>query len=398
MKASEDHRVARHGLVAIGLWWFYSAYKGGQMHLSEFIRTDAERILREWEEFVKAQRPQAVLPRWVLRAPAAAILRSIAEHIERPPSAVEQGKAAGDGTPGPIEHAAAIHVDLRIESGFDLAQIIEEYTALRACILRLWRATDPDFGRGAEEVSRLTEAIDQAVAQTVSLYEQREAKYRDRFLGMLGHDLRNPLNSIALGAASLAEAAGLDDKQRETVSRIMGSVRRLDRMVSDVLDFARGRLGSTMPIDLRATELPPLLREIADEVQSANPGFTIDLDATGELAGQWDAERLKQAVSNLLVNAIQHGSGKKVGLRARSDGEFVLLEVCNDGAPIPRELLGTIFDPLVHGRNSDQNRTGLGLGLFIVNEIVLAHRGTIAVTSSADEGTTFSVRLPSQSS
>ena len=366
------------------------------MHLSEFIRSDAERILREWEEFVKAQRPQSVLPRWVLRAPAAAILRSIAEDIERPQPAVKQRKAAIEGNPGPIEHAAAIHVDLRIESGFDLVQIIEEYTALRACILRLWRASDPDFDRGAEEVSRLTEAIDQAVAQTVSVYEEREAKYRDRFLGMLGHDLRNPLNSISLSAASLAEASGLDDKQRETVSRIMGSVRRLDRMVSDVLDFARGRLGSAMPIALAATDLVPLLREIADEVQSANPGFTIDLEAIGELAGQWDAERLKQAISNLLVNAIQHGSGKKVRISAKSDGSFALLEVYNDGSPIPRELLGTIFDPLVHGRNSDQNRTGLGLGLFIVNEIVSAHRGTITVTSSADAGTTFSVRLPFQ--
>jgi signal transduction histidine kinase len=313
---------------------------------------------------------------------------------QRPRPAVEQRRAGSEGTPGPIEHAPAAHVDLRIESGFDLAQIIEEYSALRSCVLRLWRATDPDFDHGAEEVSRLTEAIDQAVAQTVSVYERREAQYRDRFLGMLGHDLRNPLNSISLGAASLAEASELDDKQRETVSRILGSVRRC--MVSDVLDFARGRLGSPMPITLTATDLVPLLAEIADEVQSADPRFTIDLDATGELAGQWDAERLKQAISNLLLNAIQHGSGKKVGLSARSDGDFVLLEVYNDGSPIPKELLGTIFDPWVHGRSSDQNRTGLGLGLFIVNEIVSAHRGTIALTSSVDAGTTFSVRLPFQ--
>lgn len=366
------------------------------MSLSEFIRTDADRILRQWEEFVKAARPQSMLPRWVLRAPAAAILRSIADDIQRPQPAMEQRKAASDEPPGPIEHAAAVHVDLRIESGFDLAQIIEEYSALRGCVLRLWRATDPDFERGAEEVSRLTEAIDQAVAQTVSVYEEREAKYRDRFLGMLGHDLRNPLNSIALGAASLAEASELNDKQRETVLRIMGSVRRLDRMVGDVLDFARGRLGTPMPINLTNTDLVPLMAEIANEVQSAKPGFTIDIDASGELTGNWDPERLKQAISNLLVNAIQHGSGQHVGLTARIDADVVQIEVYNDGTPIPVELLGTIFDPLVHGRSADQNRNGLGLGLFIVNEIVAAHQGTITVSSSADEGTTFIVRLPRQ--
>jgi signal transduction histidine kinase len=366
------------------------------MRLADFIRADAERILRGWEEFVKTLRPGAVLPRWLLRAYAAAILQSIANDIERPALRTEQmALMRVEGTAAPIEHVAAVHVDLRIESGFDLAQIIAEYRALRSSILRLWRATDFDgFAHGAEEMSRLTETIDQAVEQTVSIYEQREARYRDRFLGMLGHDLRNPLNAILMGAVSLADAPALDDHQRGTVSRILGSVRRLDRMVGDILDFARGRLGSPMPIVLTPINLGTALREIVDEVQSAHPGFAIDLAVNGELSGEWDPERLKQAASNLLQNAIQHGTGKKVALAATSDEDFVLLEVHNDGPPIPKEMLGAIFDPLVHGRSSDQSKMGLGLGLFIVNEIVSAHRGTIAVTSSAEEGTTFSVRLP----
>jgi signal transduction histidine kinase len=364
------------------------------MRLAAFIRSDAERILREWEEFVKTLRPGAVLPRWLLRAYGAAILQSIADAIERPERGPEQAaQTRGEATAAPIERVAAVHVDLRIESGFDLAQIIAEYRALRSSILRLWRAGEP-LAHGAEEMSRLTEAIDQAVEQTVSIYEEREARYRDRFLGMLGHDLRNPLNSILLGAVAMSEASDLDDRQRKTVARILGSVRRLDRMVSDILDFARGRLGSAMPIVLTPINLGTALREIADEVQSANPGFAIDLVVNGELRGEWDPERLKQAVSNLLLNAIQHGSGNRVALAATGDEDAVVLEVHNEGPPIPREMVGTIFDPLVHGRNSDQSRTGLGLGLFIVNEIVSAHRGTIAVTSSAEAGTTFSVRLP----
>ena len=366
------------------------------MRLSVFIRTNADRILREWEDFVKTHSAAAVLPRWVLRAHAAAILQLIAEGIERPRLAIEQeSKAKGERALSPVERAAAVHVDLRIESGFDLVQIMAEYRVLRACVLRLWRESDPDgFAQGAEDITRFSEAVDQGLAETVPIYAQREANYRDRFLGILGHDLRNPLNSISMGATSLARSEGLTDKQRETVSRIFSSVRRLDHMVNDILDFARGRLGSPMPIALMRANLGTLLREIADEVQSGNPGFSVDLDTTGDLNGEWDAERLKQVVSNLLTNAIQHGSGKHLRVMAKNAGDFVLLDVHNDGPPIPKELLGTIFDPLVHGKSSDQNTTGLGLGLFIVSEIVSAHRGTVAVTSSEEAGTTFSVRLP----
>ncbi len=210
----------------------------------------------------------------------------------------------------------------------------------------------------------------------------------------MGHDLRNPLNSISMNATSLAGTKELNEKQLGAVSRIVSSVRRMDHMVNDILDFARGRLGSPMAITPVGANLGTLVREVADEVQSANPGFSVDVDTNGDLSGDWDTERLKQLLSNLLLNAIQHGSGKNVAVNAKSDENLVLLEVCNEGPPIPKELLGTMFDPLVHGRSSDQNSAGLGLGLFIVNEIVSAHWGTIAVTSSQDAGTIFSVRLP----
>jgi len=364
------------------------------MRLSELIRADTERIIREWEEFAKTLSAGVSLPRWLLRVHASAILQSIAHDIETPKFPVKQ-EAKGEGSPGPLEHVAAAHVNLRIESGFDLVQIMAEYRALRACVLRLWRESDPHgFAKGAEEITRFTEAIDQAVAETVPIYEQREAQYRDRFLGILGHDLRNPLNSISMNATSLAGTKELNEKQLGAVSRIVSSVRRMDHMVNDILDFARGRLGSPMAITPVGANLGTLVREVADEVQSANPGFSVDVDTNGDLSGDWDTERLKQLLSNLLLNAIQHGSGKNVAVNAKSDENLVLLEVCNEGPPIPKELLGTMFDPLVHGRSSDQNSAGLGLGLFIVNEIVSAHRGTIAVTSSQDAGTIFSVRLP----
>lgn len=369
------------------------------MRLSEFIGTQAERILREWEDFAKTLSVGAALPRWALRAHAGSILRSIAEDIERPELPIErEAKLKGEAVPGPIEHMAAVHVDLRIESGFDLLQIMAEYRALRSSVLRLWRAMDPEgFARGGEEITRFTEAIDQGVAESVSIYEQREARYRDRFLGMLGHDLLNPLNAIALCATSLADAPELNEKQLATVHRILNGVRRLNHMVNDILDFARGRLGSPMPISRRPANLGNLVREIADEVRSANPGFSVHLETNNNLNGDWDVERLKQVVSNLLLNAIQHGSDENIGVTVRSEGDFVVIEVHNEGPPIPKESLATIFDPLVHGKASDQNKTGLGLGLFIVSEIVSAHGGMVAVTSSAEAGTTFSIHLPRHS-
>jgi signal transduction histidine kinase len=366
------------------------------MRLCEFIRTNANRILGEWEEFVKTLGAGTALPGWVFQVHGARILQLIAENIEGPrlsPGHTPEVKEEGGSSP--IERVAAVHVDLRIESGFDLAQIIAEYRGLRACVLHLWQECDPDgFDQGALEISRFTEAIDQGVAATVAIYQKREANYRHRFLGMLGHDSRNQLNSISMGATSLARSEELSARQHDTVSRILSNVRRLDDIIDDILDFAQGRLGGPMPIMPARVNLGALVREVAEEVRSVSPGCSVDFQMNSDLTGDWDAERLKQVVSNLLTNAIQHGGGKRVAVSATSDEQCVLLEVHNEGPPIPKKLLGTMFDALVHGKSSDPNTTGLGLGLFIVSEIVSAHRGTVAASSSKEAGTTFSVRLP----
>jgi signal transduction histidine kinase len=165
-------------------------------------------------------------------------------------------------------------------------------------------------------------------------------------------------------------------------------------MVSDLLDFSRGRLGSPMPIAATEANLGQLVSEVVNEVQTANPQFIVNFDSNGDLEGQWDVERLKQVASNLMLNAIQHGTGKEIKVTATGEENSVVLAVENEGPPIPKELQATMFDPLVQGKKPDPTRSGLGLGLFIVNEIVAAHHGTIVVTSTQDSGTIFSVRLP----
>jgi signal transduction histidine kinase len=371
---------------------------GELMRLSEFIKANSERIIKEWEEFAKTCGAGAGLPRWMLRDHASAIVKFIVEDVEdmeTPQHAAEEiAKGKGEGPSGPIEHAAAVHVGLRIESGFDLVQIIAEYRALRSCVLRLWRTDDPEsFAGGAAEIVRFAEAVDQNIGEAIPYYQEREIQYRDRFLGMLGHDLRNPINSIAVCASLLVEHE-LNEQQQGTVARILRSTRRLDRMVTDILDFARGRLGSPMPLTLSPANLAALVREVVDEVRSTHSSLEIQFDTNGDLSGHWDSERVKQMASNLLMNAVQHGTGSKVIVTTNGDQDFVLLEVHNEGPPIAKEMIGAIFDPLVQAENSDRNMIGLGLGLFIVKEIVSAHSGTISVDSTQDAGTTFSVRLP----
>src|SRR5215475_8806982 len=167
------------------------------MKLAEFIRSNSDQILQEWEDFAE-KISDVALPRWLLRDHAAAIIKLIADRMEAPALPVEQRlEAAVEGGPGPVQNVTAAHVKIRINSGFDLAQITAEYCVLRACVSRLWRLKDPSgFEAGAAEITRLAELVDENVTAAVVDYKEREGQYRDRFIGILGHDLRNPINAI----------------------------------------------------------------------------------------------------------------------------------------------------------------------------------------------------------
>jgi len=160
-------------------------------------------------------------------------------------------------------------------------------------------------------------------------------------------------------------------------------------MIRDILDFTRGRLGGGIPLNRQAVDLASLCASIADEVESAHPSARIAIRTEGDLRGSWDQARLEQALSNLLANAVQHGGGDVTLSVAGSEREHVVITVHNGGTPIPQDQLPDLFDAF---RKGDQSPSGLGLGLFIVREIVHAHDGAIEVASSS-EGTTFTTRL-----
>jgi signal transduction histidine kinase len=368
------------------------------MQLSEFILTNIEPIAREWEEFAKTCTPAAIgMTRSAILDDVTQILEAVANDMEQPQTPAEQdAKGMGQRLSDSLGRVAASHVGLRIDSRFDLAQIVSEYRAMRASVLRLWSSSRREgLSDETMAVIRFDEAIDQSIAEIVPTYLRREAQYRDRFFGMLGHDLRGPINVIHLCAEILIKNGEHSRDERRHARRISKSCDRLDRMVKDILDFTRGRFGEPMHITRVPADLGTILRDIIDEVQCANPEVAIDFATGGDLTGEWDSERLSQLLWNLVANAIQHGGAKQVGVRVENENDRVVIEVHNEGLPIPQDVMTNIFNPLGRERYSEPHRAGLGLGLFICKEIVTAHGGTITATSAMDAGTTFAVRLNS---
>ena len=377
------------------------------MRLADFILANTEPILGEWEAFARGIWPGAAADPATLRDHAKDILRATAADMRSAQTGAEQAdKSRGEGRPGEgsdrVDRASDVHAVGRVASGFDLLALVAEYRALRASVLRLWRASGPAPGLSdVDDLIRFNESIDQSLTVAIRSYTDRVDRSRHMFLAILGHDLRNPLNSVMMSAALLARAGGLDGESSRTASGIETSARAMARMIGDLLDFTGGGVGEGMPISPAPLDLGELCAEVVGETRAAHPARSVRVDARGDLTGEWDAARLRQLVSNLLGNAVQHGGDTgPVDLAARADGTtHVRLDVRNGGPPIPPDLLPTIFDPLVRGSAAagpkKQRRPGsIGLGLYIAREVATAHGGTIDVTSAAAEGTVFTVRLP----
>jgi PAS domain S-box-containing protein len=238
------------------------------------------------------------------------------------------------------------------------------------------------------------------VATDVSAHHQlqealrREADVRDKLMGIVSHDLRGPLQAIA-ASGELLRTEALSPAQQKRVARIQTSVRRMDHLIRDLLDFVRVRQEGTLPIQRGQASLQETCRAVLDEVQAAHPGRQLLFEARGDTRGEWDASRLAQLVGNLVNNALKHGAEEApVQTRVDGSGADVVLEVVNQGAPIPPELLPRIFEPFTRASTGGDALKGVGLGLFIVHEIVTAHGGHIEVRSTAELGTVFRVGLP----
>ncbi|HET6584259.1 MAG TPA: hybrid sensor histidine kinase/response regulator [Nannocystaceae bacterium] len=248
--------------------------------------------------------------------------------------------------------------------------------------------------RRGEELRQRTVALREAELAAVLADEKlKSAEERNRlrevFIGVLGHDLRNPLGAIGMGAQLLLTQE-LPPPARVVVGKILASVTRMSALIRDVLDFARGELGGGIPIAPVDTNMAHVCQAVVEEHRMRTPEREIHLALHGNLRGRWDRERAEQALSNLISNAIQHGVGD-LTVTARDDGEHVVVETHNLGPAIATDALATVFEPF---RKADPSAQGLGLGLYIVFEIARAHGATIEVESSTERGTTFTIRWP----
>ena len=369
------------------------------MRLSKFIQDHLEEILSDWESFAQTLLPAGkALNQTALRDDAENLLRAIALDMETAQSPIQQAlKSTGDRRSleslTPHKHAHD-----RYAIGFDLDQVVAEYRALRASVIRRWTS---EFGQAdhvaLKELTRFNEAIDEALADSVARYGAIVDRAKTMFLAILGHDLRTPLSAVLAAANALLLAEDEGNRSLKTAALILRSGKRMSQLVSDLIDFTRTRLGDGLPLVRRPMDLGLAAQEATEETQAVFPEHTMHLARSGDLRGTWDEGRMKQALTNLIENAAQHATPKTpITVSASGDGEHVVLAVHNHGTPVPEPDRARIFEPLVQvaETSSPVISTHMGLGLYIVRQIVQAHGGTVDLESTESTGTTFAIKLP----
>jgi len=372
------------------------------MSLAEFITDNMELILMEWETFAESVLPAgASMTSLVLRDHAPQILDAVVKDIttaQTRDAQAEKSKGRAPRVPGSPATAAQTHAVLRAQSGCDINQLVAEYRALRASVLRLWIDACPLDEASGKEIIRFDEAIDQAIAESVGDFHAQVEQSRNLFLGMLGHDMRTPLNAI-VATASLLRAINAGEQVSAAAARLIRSGASMRVLLDDLVDFNRTHLGLGIKVVKKDIDLAEELGGEVEQLRVVHPDRRIEFAVTGDAVGHCDGGRLKQVLRNLVSNAIVHGS-PDTPVRVALVGEEpeIRLKVTNEGTAIDPSFQSQLFDPLTRGlaqTSSREYNDGLGLGLFIVRELVLAHGGRVEVRSDSTEGeTTFTVILP----
>ncbi len=299
--------------------------------------------------------------------------------IDRTPSFHEHGVSQDDT---PFLDLVRSHTEAALEN-------VLLYTPLSAFALDLEKtgAVRPaDLAFANEGLARSEEELEKALA------------FREQVMGILGHDLRNPLSVVRMTAGLALRGEGLSEELRRALIRIDGAANRMVEMIGTLLDFTQSRFRGNLPVAPETMNLHDVCRGAIDELLATNPGRTIHFDVNGDGRGTWDPARIAQLVSNLVGNALVHGEKTEPVRVAVGDDEraSVVLVVHNHGPAIAPDLIPVIFEPFRRGPAAEKTSRwgGLGLGLYIAQHIVRAHGGGITVESTHDAGTTFTVWLP----
>jgi signal transduction histidine kinase len=375
----------------------------GSSRLPDFIENNREIILQGWDEFARSLFPDRPLSEATVRDHAAEILAAIVKDMRTPETSFaqeEKGNGLCPNNSPALRDAGEEHAIARLSEQFNLADLVGEFRALRASVLRLWRTQHPGPSDSLDDIVRLNEAIDEALAASAQRYSLRLDEARTVIIGILAHDLRNPIHSAALSTRYILQSKLVDANCIKAAARIERAVTRMSALVGSLLDYARASLGDSIPVAPEATNMAVICAGAIEEVESAYPGKNIILTCPRDANGSWDAPRITQLLINVLTNAVQHGdSDAPIRVDVSVTVGSVLVQIHNEGVPIDPTALGTLFEPL-YRRASDRSQTpksgssGLGLGLFISRQIALSHGGDIKVRSTHEEGTVFSIELP----
>jgi signal transduction histidine kinase len=289
-----------------------------------------------------------------------------------------------------MKAGATDYIPKSVASGGSLSQSVRQ--AIR--VHESERELDRTNKALAESEERLRLAL--AEARRLEKLARERAEFERQIVGIVSHDLKNPISAMIMAAESRLHPGDLDARTSRVLARIVSSGKRAERMIQDLLDFTRVRIGGGIQIQRRPSDLHAIASDAVEELLVSFPGRHIDLQTTGNGFGEWDPDRVAQILTNLLSNALAYSpSASSVRLSVTGGDSQVAVEVHNDGSPIPRDVMANLFEPFKRRAAETSGRSpGLGLGLFIVRELAAAHGGTVVVTSSEAEGTTFVVNLP----
>ncbi|HET9106364.1 MAG TPA: sensor histidine kinase [Steroidobacteraceae bacterium] len=371
--------------------------------LPDFIEKNREAILQEWDSFAQSLDFERTMSPETQRDHAEQMLNAIANDMRTTESLVEKElKSKGlspDNSPA-LKTAGHEHATARLAEQFSLAELVSEFRAIRASVLRLWARQHPNAPAHLNDIVRFNESLDEVLAASSQGYSTKINEARNVIIGILAHDLRNPIHSVMLGTRYLLQNKSTESNGIKAVARMQRAAMRMSELVNNLLDYARTSLGDSIPVFPAPVMMNQICSRAIEEVESAYPGRDITLVCAQDVEGSWDSSRIIQLLTNLLVNALQHGAASGVvSVTVSNRVHSVVIDVYNEGEPISPGSLGTLFHPLyrrasVRDRTHKAQSSGLGLGLFIASQIARSHGGDIKVLSTSEGGTTFSVELP----
>ena len=353
--------------------------------VSAFLRREVDRVARAWETRVLERLPA------LGELQRAALLDHMPEFICGLASWVDGDEPAGRRG---FEALAYGHAMSRLGHGIDLESLSIEHQIMRSVILEQLLELDSSREVRAALI-RLNEGIDLAINDSIHHYTKTRESVRERFVGILGHDLRNPIHAVSLAAASMVATPCSESKHARMAAMIVRSSERMMRMIADVIDFAHAQLGEGIPTVPKLCDMADLCDEAVAELRVVHPHRQLRVTRAGDTSGNWDRDRLLQVASNLVANAIEHGEDPiTISVRESEDRMSIHLRVENGGTPIAPERIKTLFDPFASGGEDTRRvREHLGLGLYIVRQIALAHGATVDITSD-ERSTAFEIHWP----